>query len=102
MMSYQDRVLTCRDCGRSFIFSREDQRRYIQKGYLEPKRCPACRQARRTDWVLGRGSYSPRGRQVFPAICAQCGKDTLLPFEPHRDQPIYCSECYRRRRATSG
>jgi len=31
---------------------------------------------------------------MFPAVCAQCGKDTEVPFEPREGRPVYCSECY--------
>ena len=47
-MSYDDRNLTCADCGQSFIFSADDQAYHAEKGYTnEPKRCPTCRQSRR-------------------------------------------------------
>jgi CxxC-x17-CxxC domain-containing protein len=32
---------------------------------------------------------------MFPAVCAQCGKDTQVPFQPRGDKPVYCSDCYR-------
>ena len=44
-MAFQDKTLTCSDCGASFTFSAEDQEFYKSKGYAnEPKRCPDCRQ----------------------------------------------------------
>ncbi len=33
---------------------------------------------------------------MLPAVCAKCGKDTKVPFEPHGDKPVYCSDCYRK------
>lgn len=39
-MSYQDKTVTCQDCGASFTFSEDDQRYHAEKGYTnEPKRC---------------------------------------------------------------
>jgi CxxC-x17-CxxC domain-containing protein len=35
-------------------------------------------------------------RQMFPTTCAECGKDTEVPFEPRGDRPVYCSDCYRK------
>ena len=35
-------------------------------------------------------------RQMFPAVCADCGKETEVPFEPREDRPVYCSDCYRK------
>ncbi|MBZ9572705.1 hypothetical protein KJA17_00705 [Patescibacteria group bacterium] len=32
--------------------------------------------------------------------CADCGKEiTELPFEPDPDRPIYCRDCWAKRRA---
>jgi CxxC-x17-CxxC domain-containing protein len=42
-------------------------------------------------------------RQVFPAICADCGKETKVIFEPRGDRPVYCRKCFdARRRGLSG
>lgn len=34
----------------------------------------------------------------FPADCADCGKGIFLPFEPRGGRPVYCRECWVRRR----
>ena len=100
-VSYQDKTLTCADCGQPFTHSADDQQYFAEKGYTnEPKRCPACRQSRRSDRNSG-GGYSSGGgygrsdRQMYPATCAQCGKQTEVPFQPRGDRPVYCSDCYR-------
>ncbi len=97
-MSFQDKSLQCSDCGTTFTFSANEQEFFASKGFTnEPKRCPACRQARKTERYgnTGNTSYgSPR--QMFPAVCAECGKDTEVPFEPRGDKPVYCSDCYRK------
>ncbi len=90
-MAFQDKSLTCADCGANFTFSAEEQEFFQTKGYTnEPKRCPSCRQARKAERP-GAGR-----RQMFPAKCASCGKDTEVPFEPRGDRPVYCSDCYRK------
>ena len=95
-MSLQDKSIQCVDCGTTFIFSVEDQEFYQSKGYLdEPRRCPECRQARKSS-RYSEGYGGPR--QMFPAICAECGKETEVPFEPRGDRPVYCSDCYRKMR----
>ncbi|MBI4216561.1 MAG: zinc-ribbon domain containing protein [Chloroflexi bacterium] len=104
-MSYQDRNLTCQECGKQFVYSADDQSFHALKGYTnEPKRCPSCRQARREgSGSSSRGSY-PRTeqREMFPAVCASCGKETTVPFRPKGDRPVYCSDCFRRQPARSG
>jgi CxxC-x17-CxxC domain-containing protein len=103
-MSYQDRILTCQDCGQSFTFSADDQAYHAEKGYTnEPKRCPACRQARRNERGNGGfgSGYGRAPREMYPAVCAQCGKDTEVPFQPRGDRPVYCSDCFRKQPAAS-
>jgi CxxC-x17-CxxC domain-containing protein len=48
-MSYQDKTLTCSDCGAQFVFTANEQAFYADRGFTnEPKRCPACRQSRKS------------------------------------------------------
>ncbi len=95
-MAFQDKSLKCSDCGATFTFSAQEQEFFQTKGYTnEPKRCPSCRQAKRSERGGGGGSYGAP-RQMFPAKCAECGKDTEVPFEPRSGKPVYCSDCYRK------
>ena len=95
-MGYQDKSLQCADCSASFTFTATEQEFFASKGYTnEPKRCPSCRQARKSERYGGGGSYGRKSpREMFPATCAQCGKDTQVPFEPREGKPVYCSDCY--------
>ncbi len=96
-MSFEDKSLQCSDCGTTFTFSAEEQEFFQSRGYTnEPKRCPSCRQARKSE-RYGNSSHGAR-RQMFPAVCAECGKATEVPFEPRGDKPVYCSDCYRKAR----
>lgn len=38
--------IKCQDCGKIFVFTENDQRFYEEKGFVPPKRCKACRNAR--------------------------------------------------------
>jgi CxxC-x17-CxxC domain-containing protein len=94
-MSFQDKSIQCSDCGGTFTFSAEDQEYFQSKGYInDPKRCPECRQARRSEHSGNSGYAAPR--QMFPATCAECGQSTQVPFQPRGDRPVYCSDCYRK------
>ena len=97
----QDKVLTCSDCGQEFTFTAGEQEFYAQKGFSTPSRCSSCRAARKAAREGGSaygsnysGSYGGT-RQMYPAVCAQCGKDTEVPFQPSGDRPVYCSECFK-------
>jgi len=99
-MSFQDKSLQCSDCGTTFTFSAEEQEFFASKGYTnEPKRCPSCRQARKSERYVN-SSYGSSRRQMFPAVCAECGKDTEVPFQPREDRPVYCSDCYSKIKLT--
>ncbi|MBR1591668.1 MAG: zinc-ribbon domain containing protein [Ruminococcus sp.] len=84
---YEDKTLVCKDCGNEFIFSAGEQEFFAEKGFQnEPLRCKSCRTARKN---------SGRGERVFyTSVCAACGKEAKVPFEPKEDRPVYCSECY--------
>ena len=101
-MSYEDKTLTCVECNQSFTYTADDQSFHAQKGYTEPKRCPSCRAARRSggDSYGGGGGYRAP-REMHPAVCAQCGKDTEVPFLPRGDKPVYCSDCFSKQPSSS-
>lgn len=43
-----DKTLTCRDCGKEFVFTEGEQNFYKEKGFEnEPTRCPECRKAKK-------------------------------------------------------
>lgn len=106
-MSFVDRALRCRECGRDFVFTAGEQEFYQLKGLLnDPARCPECRQLRKTQRMSQDGSVGSRGsesrspREMHPAICADCGAQTLVPFLPRGDKPVYCSTCFDRVRSS--
>jgi CxxC-x17-CxxC domain-containing protein len=98
-MSFQDKSIQCSDCGTTFTFSADEQELFASRGYTnDPKRCMPCRQARKSERYANRGYGAPR--QMFPAVCAECGKDTEVPFEPRGDRPVYCSDCFSKVRTS--
>ncbi|MGC8553038.1 MAG: CxxC-x17-CxxC domain-containing protein [Phycisphaerae bacterium] len=119
-MSYEDKSITCVDCGAEFTFTAEEQQRFAERGYTnEPKRCKTCRDARKAQQGDSggrggrgfssrggggggggsRGGYSSGPRQMFPATCATCGQPTEVPFKPSGNRPVYCRDCFQSQRA---
>ena len=100
-MSYTDKSLTCVDCGAQFTFSVEDQEYHASRGFTnEPKRCTGCRAARKSERDGGRsygGEHVGSARHMHSVVCAQCGKNAEVPFEPRGDRPVYCSDCFSQR-----
>ncbi len=107
-MAYEDRNLTCVECGSEFVFSSDDQQFHADRGYQDPKRCPSCRQARRGGGGGGGGGgYGGGGgggggyggsRQMYDAVCASCGTACQVPFLPRQDRPVYCSDCFSKQK----
>ena len=90
-MALADKDLTCVECAAGFIFTVGEQEFFASRGYTnEPKRCPDCRNARKNQQ---RGD-SGGPREMHPVVCAQCGTDTMVPFVPKGDRPVYCSDCF--------
>jgi len=85
--TYQDIELTCADCGCNFVFSAEEQQFYAEKGFASPKRCNACRSARKKQRFGARKRYTVN--------CSKCGCETTVPFKPKEGKEVYCSECYK-------
>jgi CxxC-x17-CxxC domain-containing protein len=90
---YEDRDLTCRDCGEAFVFSSGEQQFFAAKGLAnDPVRCPSCRTAAKRARTDGT-------REYHAALCASCGGQAMVPFAPRNDRPVYCSSCFDRVRA---
>jgi CxxC-x17-CxxC domain-containing protein len=114
---YNDKNLTCADCGQEFVFTASEQDFYAQRGFTEPRRCPSCRASRKAarnsdgggyssgaGYSSGGGGYSSGGysdrgpREMFSATCSSCGKEAQVPFRPTSGKPVYCSDCFRSQR----
>ncbi len=88
---YEDKKLICKDCGNEFVFTAGEQEFYAEKGFQnEPQRCKPCRDARKT---------AARGAKTFyDAVCAECGAECKVPFKPTEDRPVYCSDCFAKKK----
>ncbi len=137
-----DRTLTCADCGQEFVFTSNEQDFYSERGFSDPRRCPACRSQRKAQrnasgggygasdsyssgggyssgsggyssgsggYSSGSGGYSSGGsrggysdrppREMFEATCSSCGNVAKVPFRPTSGKPVYCTDCFSKRRA---
>lgn len=96
-MEFADKTLTCADCGSSFVFTSNEQQFYAERGFTnEPKRCKDCRDKRKSGRDGHGGGRSPR--QMTTVICASCGNETQVPFQPVSGRPVYCRDCYQQNR----
>ncbi|UZE93693.1 MAG: DNA-directed RNA polymerase [Candidatus Pacearchaeota archaeon] len=37
-------------------------------------------------------------REMHKITCAECGKEAEVPFKPSGDRPVYCKECFMKRK----
>jgi CxxC-x17-CxxC domain-containing protein len=100
-MEFQDKVLSCIDCGADFVFTAGEQLFFHDKQFRnEPKRCKSCKSKRVA--VLSapqsQSSSHQTERVETRATCSQCGKDTTVPFRPTQGRPIFCRECFTQKR----
>jgi CxxC-x17-CxxC domain-containing protein len=104
-MEFQDKVLTCIDCGAQFIFTAGEQLFFFDKQFKnEPKRCKACKSKRVA--VLNSSPPPMREPARFSrvetrATCSQCGKETTVPFKPTQGRPIFCRECFMQKKTVA-
>jgi CxxC-x17-CxxC domain-containing protein len=116
-VSYADKTISCRDCGREFTFTAGEQEFFASRGFTsDPSRCPECRAERKAS--RGQGGYSSGGyssggyssggggygreREMFSATCSECGNEARVPFQPRGDKPVYCSDCFSKQRSSGG
>ncbi len=88
-MPFEDKTLTCEDCGAEFVWTASEQEFYQEKGFDNaPKRCSDCRAKRKTD---------RRSQRVeTPITCSECGKEDTVPFVPTEGRPVLCRECFKK------
>ncbi len=128
----EDRRIKCQDCGEEFLFTAGEQAFYASKGLTNaPTRCKNCRDARKANrdggGGGGGGGYSRGGgggrghgggygggggggyggggggdKPMYPAVCAECGTETMVPFPPSGSKPVYCRNCFQARKGATG
>lgn len=99
-MEFQDRMLTCIDCGTEFVFTAGEQLFFRDKQFRnEPKRCKACK-AKRVAVVSAapQRAYPGHTKVETHAVCSHCGKETTVPFRPTQGRPVFCRDCFRDKR----
>lgn len=95
-MAQQDQSIECKDCGKQFTWTAEEQDFYQQKGFSAPLRCKDCRVKARANFNNGGGGGDRGQRQSFPITCAECGAQDTVPFQPRGDKAVLCRNCFRK------
>lgn len=62
-------------------------------------RCPAPSHAQ-SHQARALPAQAPKPERIlYKAICADCNKACEVPFKPSGDRPVYCKECFAKRRS---
>lgn len=43
-----------------------------------------------------RRDFGPR--EMHKAVCSECGKECEVPFKPTEGKPVYCKDCFMKKR----
>jgi CxxC-x17-CxxC domain-containing protein len=108
MSSTEDKSITCVDCGEEFLFTAGEQAFYRERGLTnEPTRCKSCREKRKAGRATtggggggGGSSYGRSEKQMYPAVCSNCGRETEVPFMPTSGRPVLCRDCFNASKGT--
>jgi len=90
---------TCSDCGAECEVP-------FKPTEGKPVRCQECFRKNRPQRSFGgRGrsfgggrGFDRRPREMHKAICAECKKECEVPFKPTEGKPVYCKECYAKKK----
>ena len=44
------------------------------------------------------GNYDRPPREMHKVTCADCGNEAEVPFKPDGERPVYCQDCYKKRK----
>jgi CxxC-x17-CxxC domain-containing protein len=119
MTTLSDRLIKCVDCGEEFTFTVGEQEFYRDHGLTNaPTRCKRCRESRKgarggpgekgagpgrgggagAGGARGGGTRAGAAKPMFPAVCSNCGAETMVPFKATSDRPVYCRTCFDARK----
>ena len=45
-----------------------------------------------------RSSFGGGPRESFKITCSNCGKEATVPFKPDGTRPVFCRDCYAKKK----
>ncbi|MCX6748897.1 MAG: DNA-directed RNA polymerase [Candidatus Pacearchaeota archaeon] len=43
-------------------------------------------------------SFSSEPREMHKAVCSECKKECEVPFKPTAGKPVFCRDCYAKKK----
>jgi CxxC-x17-CxxC domain-containing protein len=76
------------------LVGRSSPRLFEEKNYLRSVQ-PA---SQPNNYIERKQENRFRERTLHKAVCADCHKECEVPFKPSPDRPVYCKECFSKRK----
>ena len=98
-MEFTDRLLTCVECSKEFIFTAGEQLFFHDKQFKnDPKRCKPCK-SKRSGGAVAKQAGGPAAagisRTETRTHCSECNVETTVPFRPTQGRPVLCRACFQ-------
>jgi len=88
MPKFEDKKLTCEECGTEFTWDASEQAYFEKKGFKKvPKRCRACRAKKQIEMQKEKENEKE-------ITCVKCGKKSTIGSELSPDEEPLCFDCY--------
>ena len=79
------------------VISKEIAYNRRSRGFLEPC-CEGTKKGGSMGYQGGGGGFGGGPREMHKAICEECKKECEVPFKPREDRPVYCKDCFSKRK----
>ncbi|MCK9595881.1 hypothetical protein M0R19_01710 [Candidatus Pacearchaeota archaeon] len=43
-------------------------------------------------------NFNSEPREMHKAVCSECKKECTVPFKPAEGKPVFCKECYAKKK----
>ena len=88
MTKFEDKKLTCEECGTEFVWDASEQAYFAKKGFKKvPKRCRACRAKKQME-------LQKEKENEKEITCTKCGKKAVTSAGIEENEEALCLECY--------
>lgn len=47
---------------------------------------------------FGQRRFNDGPREMHKAVCSECKKECEVPFKPTEGKPVYCRDCYAKKK----
>ena len=44
------------------------------------------------------GGFNREPREMHDVTCSECGAETQVPFKPTEGRPVFCKDCYMKKK----